>query len=171
MRLLLLHPLPFDGSIFGDGIRSLVEVAAAPTLYSAGDDLTLWAEAALDAVGDGPVVVVGNSVGGSCAVEVARLAPTKVTALVLCGTKPTHRHDPAARDDALRCLADDGLAVAWERYWLPLFGPDTPAEVIDRAWCSVSQIGPDLIAAGVRAFHGRLDGAEFLRSWPRPCGS
>ena len=88
MKLLLLHPLPFDGSIFSEDLRALGDQCAAPTLYDAGDNITQWAEAALDAVGDGPVVVVGNSIGGSCAIEVARIAPTKVKALVLCGSKP-----------------------------------------------------------------------------------
>lgn len=165
MRLLLLHPLPLDGSIFSDGIRALADASVAPTLYGAGDDITSWAEAALDAVGDGPVVVVGNSIGGSCAIEVARLAPTKVKALVLCGTKPAHRPEPETRDAALQLLAGGGLAAAWERYWLPLFGPNASADVIEHAWRIASGLGPDVIAAGVRAFHGRPDGEAFLHSW------
>ena len=94
MKLLLLHPLPLDGSIFSDDLRALVDECVAPTLYDAGDEITDWAQAALDSIGDGPVVVVGNSIGGSCAIEVARLAPTKVKALVLCGSKPGHRPEP-----------------------------------------------------------------------------
>lgn len=116
MKLLLLHPLPLDGSIFSDDIRGLGDACATPTLHNAGDDITSWAEAALDVIGDGPVVVVGNSIGGSCAIEVARIAPTKVTALVLCGSKPGHRPEPAFREEALQVLASDGLAAAWERY-------------------------------------------------------
>ncbi len=97
MKLLLLHPLPLDGLIFSNDVRSLVDDCVAPTLYREGADLAAWALAALDAVGDGPVVVVGNSIGGSCAIEVAMLAPTKVKALVLCGTKAGHRPEPDLR--------------------------------------------------------------------------
>ena len=176
--LLLLHPLPLDGSIFCDGLRALADVAVAPTLYGAGDDLTSWAAAALEAVGDGPVVVVGNSIGGSCAIEVARRAPEKVKALVLCGAQPAHRPEPKLRDAALRVLASDGLAAAWERYWLPLFGPNASAAVIEDAWRVASAVGPERIAAGVRAFHGRrsvpalvggagLDGERRVRHRPR----
>lgn len=168
MKLLLLHPLPLDGSIFSDDIRGLGDACSTPTLYDAGDDITSWAEAALDVVGDGPVVVVGNSIGGSCAIEVARIAPTKVTALVLCGPKPGHRPEPAFRDEALRVLARDGLAAAWERYWLPLFGPNASKEVIERGWRSASAQGEECIAAGVRAFHGRPDRSAFLSSWAGP---
>ena len=89
-------------------------------------------ETALDAVGNGPVVVVGNSIGGSCAIQVARLAPTKVKALVISGTKPGHDPDPALRDEALAIIERDGLRAAWEKYWLPLFGPNVQSEVSER---------------------------------------
>ena len=168
MKLLLLHPLPLDGSIFSDDIRALGDSCVSPTLYAAGDDIASWAEAALDSVGDGPVVVVGNSIGGSCAIEVARIAPAKVKALVLCGSKPGHRPDPEFRDAALRLLDREGLVAAWERYWLPLFGPNASTDIIERGWRSASAQGADAIAAGVRAFHGRPDRDAFMRSWPGP---
>lgn len=168
MNLLLLHPLPLDGSIFSDGIRALGDACVAPTLYDAGDDLRSWAEAALDAVGDGPVVVVGNSIGGSCAIEAARIAPTKVKALVVCGSKPGHRPEPDFRDAALQVLATEGLSAAWHRYWLPLFGPKASTEVIEQGWRSATAQGEDSIAAGIRAFHGRPDREAFLGSWPGP---
>ena len=170
MKLLLLHPLPLDGSVFSDAIRTLGDVCAAPTLYDAGDHIggRLWADAALDTVGDGPIVVVGNSIGGSCAIEIARLAPTKVAALVLSGTKPGHRPEPDLRDEALRVLASEGFAAAWDRYWLPLFGPDAATHIVEQAWHCASALGEDSIAAGVRAFHSRPDREGFLESWPGP---
>lgn len=168
MNLLLLHPLPLDGSIYSQDLRDLCDRCVAPTLYLVGDDIVSWARAALDAVGDEPVVVVGTSIGGSCAIEVARLAPETVKALVLCGTKAGHRPEPAFRDAALRLLKEEGLGAAWDRYWRPLFGPAAPAEVIDRAWRSAEQQGTEAIAAGIRAFHGRPDREAFLRTWQGP---
>lgn len=168
VKLLLLHPLPLDGSIFSDDLRALGDECHAPTLYEAGGDIVNWARVALESVGDGPVVVVGNSIGGSCAIEVARLAPTKVKALVLCGTKPGHRPAPAFRDEALHLIESDGVSAAWERYWLPLFGPLASADVIERAWCVAARQGAEAVTAGVRAFHGRPDRAAFLGSWPGP---
>ena len=165
VKLLVLHPLPLDGSIFSNDLRSLVDECVAPTLYGEGADLVAWARAALDAVGDGPVVVVGNSIGGSCAIEVARLAPGKVKGLVLCGSKAGHRPEPDLRDKALDVLEREGLDVAWERYWCPLFGPAAPAAVVDDAWRSAQRIGAPAIADGVRAFHGRADREDFLLEW------
>ena len=165
VKLLLLHPLPLDGSIFSTDLRSLCDECIAPTLYGEGDDLVKWARAALDAVGDGPVAVVGNSIGGSCGIEVAKLAPTKVKALVLCGTKASHRPQPDLRDDFLQVLNRHGLPAVWERYWRPLFGPYASAEVVERGWLSAVGVGAESIESGVRAFHGRADREDFLTTW------
>ncbi len=168
MKLLLLHPLPLDGSIFSNELRALADQSVSPTLYDAGDDLVAWARRALDAVGDGPLVVVGNSIGGSCAIEVARLAPTKVKALVIIGSKPGHDPDPAFRDEALDVIECEGFRAAWEKYWLPLFGPDVQSDVVERGWRAASAQGGESIATGVRAFHSRPDRSAFLASWPGP---
>lgn len=92
----------------------------------------------------------------------------EVKGLVLCGTKPGHRPDPAFRDEALRVLSDDDLRTAWGRYWLPLFGPHTPPDVREQGWLTAARLGPNAIAAGVRAFHSRPDRGAFLRSWDGP---
>lgn len=168
VKLLLLHPLPLDGSIFGEELRGLGAACIAPTLYDAGDSIDAWARAALDAAGDGPLVVVGNSIGGSCAIEVARLAPDRVRALVLCGAKAGHRPDPALRDEALDLLATGNVRPAWDRYWRPLFGPGAAPSIIERAWQCASAIGVHGLANGVRAFHGRPDRGCFLREWAGP---
>ncbi len=166
MKLVLLHPLPLDGSVFGDSVRQLGDECFTPTLYGLGDDIGSWAQAVLETVGGGPLVVVGNSIGGSCAIELARLAPTRVRALVLSGAKPDHRPEPDLRDQALRTLEVEGLRSAWDRYWLPLFGPLTTPEVIERARRAADEQGVESIANGVRVFHGRPDRASFLASWP-----
>lgn len=169
MKLLLLHPLPLDGSIFPDEIREVAGECVAPTLYDVGgSDIGDWARAALESVGDGPFVVIGNSIGGSCAVEVTKLVPERVRALVLSGAKAGHRPEPDYRDRALRVLEEDGLRAAWERYWLPLFGPFAPAAMIDRGWRIAEKLGAARIAAGVRAFHSRPDRDAFIRTWPGP---
>ncbi len=107
--MVLLHPLPFDGSVWSDEMRSLGQGVIAPTLYDHGDSVESWATAVLDAAAPGPLVVVGNSIGGSCAIEVARLAPKRVKLLVLIGAKAAHRRDPEFRDTAVRLLNDHGM--------------------------------------------------------------
>ena len=123
MNLVLLHPLPLDSSVWPEQVTGLAERCIAPDLYSLGDDIEDWARAVLDLAGDAPLSVVGNSVGGSCAIELALLAPEKVTALVLIGTKAGHNPEPGFRDQVLRLLDDEGVEAAWDRYWRPLFDP------------------------------------------------
>lgn len=65
----------------------LPERTIAPTLYGFGESIEEWARAILDVASEGPLVVVGNSVGGSCALEVARQAPDRIQAIVLIGAK------------------------------------------------------------------------------------
>lgn len=140
----------------------------APDLYQLGPTLLDWAKGVLDLAGSGPLLVVGNSVGGSCAIEVARLAPDAVQHLILIGAKPGHRPDPAYRDGAVRLLETAGIEAAWAKYWAPLVGPTAPvavAESIRRI--ALAQKIEDLVR-GVRVFHGRTDRSTFLRTWTGP---
>jgi pimeloyl-ACP methyl ester carboxylesterase len=135
----------------------------APTLYDLGDTIESWAAGVVDqCAGDGPLVVVGSSVGGSCAVEVAVLAPERVRSLVLIGAKAAHRPEPDFRDEAIRLMHDDGLDAAWARYWEPLFAPHADPEVVERARRIMQAQGVDAVARGTRVFHTRPDRAAFL---------
>jgi pimeloyl-ACP methyl ester carboxylesterase len=162
----LLHPLPLDGSVWDDVVPLLdapIDAPAiAPTLYDLGDTITQWAHAVLDLAGSGPVTLVGNSIGGSVAAEIAHLAPERVTALVLVGAKPGHRPEPALCDEAVRILSTDGIDAAWQRYWAPLFAPDAEPEVIDGALRAARSLPLDAIIRGVRAFHGREDRSSVI---------
>jgi pimeloyl-ACP methyl ester carboxylesterase len=168
VKLVLLHPLPLDGSIWSDGVTGLVDECIAPDLYPLGEDIRDWARGVLDLAGDGEMTLVGNSVGGSCAIEVALLAPEKVRALVLSGTKAGHDPDPALRDEALRLLDEAGVELAWDRYWRPLFGPHADDAVVRFARGIAVAQGSAALANGVRAFHGRPDRDAFLDEWPGP---
>jgi pimeloyl-ACP methyl ester carboxylesterase len=168
VTLVLLHPLPLDGSIWAHQTRALAERTIAPTLYDLGTSIEEWAAGVVDLCGSGPLVLVGNSVGGSCAIEVARLVPDRVRSMVLIGAKAGHRPEPGFRDEALQVLEQHGMAEAWPRYWAPLFAPDADAAVVERARSLAHTQRLDAIVNGVRVFHGRPDRAAFLRSLDVP---
>ncbi len=164
MKLVLLHPLPFDGSIWASELGDLAPMVT-PTLYQMGESIEEWASGVAELIGSGPVVLVGNSVGGSCAIEVARLVPERVALLALIGTKPGHRPEPALRDDVIRTLTEQGTSAAWERYWAPLFAPSADPEVLEGARAlACSQDVEDLVR-GTRVFHSRPDRSRFLEGY------
>lgn len=168
MTLVLLHPLPLDSSIWPEELTGRVDGCIAPNLYSLGRDIRDWAKAVLDLAGRGRLTLVGNSVGGSCAIEVALLAPDKVDALVLSGTKAGHDPEPDFRDEVLQLLDEAGIEEAWDRYWRPLFGPDVPDDTIRLARGIAVGQGASAIATGVSVFHSRPDRDSFLDEWQGP---
>ena len=148
--------------------RDLDEPVVAPTLYGFGATIEAWAAGALAAAGPGRLVVVGNSVGGSCALEVARLAPDRVQLVVMIGAKAGHRPEPEFRDTALELLARDGMAGAWRKYWEPLFGRGADPDAVETGRDIAFAQRLDDVMRGVRVFHGRPDRAAFASQWPGP---
>jgi Predicted hydrolases or acyltransferases (alpha/beta hydrolase superfamily) len=139
-----------------------------PTLYPFGDSIEAWAAAALKVAKGDRLVVVGCSVGGSCALELAVAAPERVAALVLIGTKAGHRPDPALHASALETLQEKGLEEAWKVFWAPLFSRSAKSRVISDAKRIMLRQSPLDVARGVTAFHRRQSRDQFLSAFPRP---
>ncbi len=168
MQIVFLHALPFDESMWSAERESLDGRVLAPRLYDLGDSVEAWAAAVLQLAGPEPFVVVGCSVGGSCALEIARAAPDRVSGIVLIGAKAGVRPDLMMRDEAIRLLETRGMEAAWARYWAPLFGRNASRAVVAAAReLAMSQDVGDLVR-GVRAFHDRRDLTDWVAHWRRP---
>jgi pimeloyl-ACP methyl ester carboxylesterase len=168
LELLFLHALPLDGSMWDGQMELLPGSTYAPTLYPLGDSIEAWAAAALKLAKGDRLIVVGCSVGGSCALELAASAPDRVAALILIGTKAAHRPDPALHAAALEVLQDKGLEEAWRVLWAPLFSRSATREVVSDARRMALRQSPRDIARGVTAFHSRPSRDQFLSTFPRP---
>ena len=142
---------------------SLGRRVVAPCLYELGETIESWASAVVDMAGIEPMVLVGNSVGGSCAIEIALQVPDRVELIVLIGTKAGHRPEPTFRDEAIQVLTTEGMRAAWPRYWAPLFGESTDDSVIERARQIAERQSIDDVVRGVRVFHSRPDRADRIR--------
>lgn len=153
--LLLLHALPLDGRMWAGQCDLVPERTYAPNLYEFGDSVTAWAEGCLDRFPAERLVVVGCSVGGSCALEILNRAPERVAALVLIGTKAHHDPEPAFLAAAVRLIETEGVEAGWRRYWEPLF--DFPGHDAARELCEKIALeqSPEHLIKGLRAFHGR----------------
>jgi pimeloyl-[acyl-carrier protein] methyl ester esterase len=168
MELLFLHALPFDGSMWSGQMSLLPGATEAPPLYRFGDSVEAWAARALSLVKDDRLIVVGCSVGGSCALEVAVQAPARVAALVLIGTKARHAPDPAFHAAALRTIEAKGLEEAWTLYWAPLFSRSADRAVVEEGKRMLLRQSPADVARGVTAFHSRPSRDRLLSTFPLP---
>lgn len=168
MKLVFLHALPFDGRMWDQTTAALAGETLAPDLFDLGDSIEDWASAVLDEVGSDELIVVGCSVGGSCALEIACAAPEQVAGIVLIGAKAEVNPDPSLRDAAVRVLETHGMDVAWRKYWLPLFADTTSSQVKESARRWAMQQDVSSVVNGVRAFHNRRDLSSFAAEWRRP---
>ena len=167
-ELLFLHALPLDGSMWANQTSLVQGPMIAPKLYALGNSLEEWAARVLQVTTSDRLIVVGCSVGGSCALEVAIAAPERVAALVLIGTKAAHRPNPEFCASALNLLEKDGVDAAWKTYWAHLFSKSTDPAVVDSARHIALQQLPTDIANGVAVFHSRPSRDQFLENWPKP---
>ena len=88
LELLFLHALPLDGTMWAGQKHVLPRSTYTPTLYPLGDSVEAWAAAALKLVKGDRLIVVGCSVGGSCALELAHSRPTGLLPLFSSGPRP-----------------------------------------------------------------------------------
>jgi pimeloyl-ACP methyl ester carboxylesterase len=167
LGLLFLHALPLDGRMWSAQADLLPGSTHAPTLYGYGDTMFDWAASALALVKQKRIIVVGCSVGGSCALEVARMAPERVVALVLIGTNARHRPNPELHDRALCILREDGVAAAWNTFWHPLFSDANADARAGGRGLAVSHSAED-ISRGVTVFHTRPDLEAVLAAFEGP---
>ncbi len=166
--MVLLHALPFDGRMWSEADRAVGEKVIAPDLFGLGDSIVEWASAVVAMAGTEELMVVGCSVGGSCALEIARLAPEQVSGIVLVGAKAGVRPDPTLRDESVRVVETRGLAAAWSAYWEPLFGSAAHPGVVAAARDLALSHDVTRVANGLRAFHDRRDHTEFVAGWTKP---
>jgi 3-oxoadipate enol-lactonase len=89
MRVLLLHAWPLDERMWDRQLALLRDegfAAEAPRLYGRGPSIDGWA-AHLLRESDGPMVAVGASMGGYCALALARREPERVVGMMLAGSR------------------------------------------------------------------------------------
>lgn len=162
LGLLLLHALPLDNEMWSAQMQLLPTRTHAPNLYGFGKDIGVWAKKSLAGIQERRLIVVGCSVGGSCALEIGKMAPERIAALVLIGTKARHDPNPDFHQKSLELLKDKGVEAAWQLYWEPLFesGRDNMAAQAAKT-IALRQSAKNLMN-GLSAFHTRPSREEFV---------
>ncbi|MEX0851499.1 MAG: alpha/beta fold hydrolase [Gaiellaceae bacterium] len=113
MKVLLLHAWPLDERMWEPQLGALREAGfepLAPRLYGRGAVIDGWAARLLDEL-DGPFVAVGASMGGYCALALARRAPERLVGLVLAGSKAgaDEMHRRLYRNEMIADLRENGV--------------------------------------------------------------
>ena len=89
MKVVLLHAWPLDEQMWQPQVWALQDAGfepLTPRLYGRGPTIDGWAAQLLGEF-DGPFVAAGASMGGYCALALARRAPERILGMVLVGTR------------------------------------------------------------------------------------
>ncbi len=118
MKVMLLHASPPDESMWARQVALLREVGFephAPRLYGRKASIDGWAARLLEEL-DGPFVAVGASMGGYCALALARRAPERVVGIVLAGSKAVADEMPRRvyRNELIARLRERGVPDDFE---------------------------------------------------------
>lgn len=162
LAILLLHALPLDRQMWSKQMSLLPGRTHAPNLYDFGSSIEHWAEQSLSVTSSRRLIVVGCSVGGSCALEVAHLASDRIAALVLVGTKADHHPDPDSFQTSIKLVHAHGVDAAWKEYWEPLFRSSQDRRIVSKAKRIAMEQSPQQLANGLSAFHTRPSRASLV---------
>ena len=162
MTLVLLHAFPLDERMWEPLGR---DDAVAPRLYGLGNTMDEWAAAVLEQV-EGPFLACGTSMGGYCALAIARRAPERLTGLVLAGARidadSPERH--AGRADTIELIRSHGASGLWDDIRPKLFPETAAPEVVERARDITLDQDSDDLVRGVEAIRDRDDSSGIVAS-------
>jgi len=169
VNVLLLHGWPVSERVWVQQVSALRDAgyaAYAPHLYGRGPSIDDWAAQLLRDM-DGPLVPVGASMGGYCALALARRAPERVVGMVLVAS----RADADTIDR--RRFRQETIAELRAGYRPPLADEDTDLEYLavaqeamrdrlDLTGVAASFGGPLLVCVGDRDDIVSVDDARIL---------
>ena len=170
MRILLLHALPLDERMWEPQREALWEhELLTPNLYSlTGQSMETWAMELLRDVW-GEVVIVGASMGGYAALALARLAPERVTGLVLAGSR-VDADTPERREQRTATIGrvqNSGAQALWETM-SELLTAAGDEEVARRVEAMALEQRPEDLVKALRAIRDRQDSSDVVAALPGP---
>jgi pimeloyl-ACP methyl ester carboxylesterase len=141
----------------------------APDLYDLGSSMEEWARAILPGI-DGDFAVVGASMGGYAALALGKLAPERVRALVLVGSRadPDTAERREARATTIAAVEEGGPEALFEEMRPRLFTEDTNPDVVARARELALDRDPAGLIRALEAIRDRPDSTEFVESLDAP---
>jgi pimeloyl-ACP methyl ester carboxylesterase len=164
VKVLLLHAFPLDKQMWQPQRAALVgHEVIAPRLYGRGRTMDEWA-ASIAGETEGDLVVVGASMGGYCALALARHAPERVHGLLLVGARPDADTDErrASRADTIELIHNEGLEGLWRMMVPKLFHDQSVADE------QLVYRDADALVTALEAVRDRQDSPDVVRSFSGP---
>jgi pimeloyl-ACP methyl ester carboxylesterase len=164
VNVLLLHAFPLDERMW-EPQRPALEghEVIAPRLYGRGQTMDGWADSIAGET-EGELVVVGASMGGYCALALARRAPERVRALLLLGARPDSDSEErrAGRADTIDLIRNEGPEALWRSMVPKLFRDESKADE------RLLYRDPEGLVRAVEAIRDREDSAGVARRFAGP---
>jgi pimeloyl-ACP methyl ester carboxylesterase len=170
VKVVLLHAYPLDERMWEPQLETLRGYAvAAPRLYGRGSTIAEYAASVL-AEEDGELVVVGASLGGYTALEMAEQDPGRVRALALVGARadadtPERR---ASRADTKALIEGGGADALWENQRSRLLLEDASESAVERAREQALGRSTDELLGALAGIRDREDRTDTLRAFGGP---
>jgi pimeloyl-ACP methyl ester carboxylesterase len=161
VKILLLHAFPLDISMWEPQRPALQgHEVVVPRLYGRGSTMDAWADS-LARENEGELVVVGASMGGYCALSLARRAPDRVRGLLLLGARPDADSDErrAGRADTIELIRGEGPDGLWELMKPKLFHDPSIADE------QLLYRDGDALVGAVEAIRDREDSTDVARAF------
>jgi 3-oxoadipate enol-lactonase len=164
VNVLLLHAFPLDERMW-EPQRPALEghKVIAPRLYGRGQTMEAWGDSIAGET-EGELAVVGASMGGYCALALARRAPERVRAVLLLGGRPDadSKERRAGRADTVELIRNEGPEALWRSMVPKLFRDRTNADE------RLLYRDPDGLVGAVEAIRDREDSTDVARRFAGP---
>jgi pimeloyl-ACP methyl ester carboxylesterase len=164
VKVLLLHAFPLDKGMWELQRPALAgREVIAPRLYGRGQTMDDWARSIAGET-EGDLAVVGVSMGGYCALALARRAPERVRGLLLVGARPDADSDErrAGRQDTIDLIHDEGLEGLWRMMLPKLFHDESAADE------RLVYRDADALVTALGAIRDREDSTDVVRAFSGP---
>ncbi|MDK9697622.1 MAG: alpha/beta hydrolase [Siculibacillus sp.] len=165
-RIVFLPGLLCDAEVFAAQMAALAPVAeVAVADFTGCGSIEAMARLAL-ARFDGPISLVGFSMGGRAALEAVRIAPQRVERLVLMdtGAGPARDGEAAGRMELVELARRDGMRALAARWLPPMVHADREADptLIGPITAMVARMDAAIFERQIRALLGRPDARPGL---------
>jgi len=164
VKVLLLHAFPLDKQMWEPQRAALAgHEVIAPRLYGRGRTMDDWADSIAGET-KGELAVVGASMGGYCALALARRAPERVRGLLLVGARPDADTEErrAGRADTIELIRNEGLEALWRMMLPKLFHDQSVADE------QLVYRDADALVTALEAVRDRQDSTDVVRSFSGP---